>query len=846
MPALLGWVLGTLVQLLQSALWPLWNHVLVLVLVVIPVLVLVRVPMHGWSWRGRGRSRQRSAVLAPGWRGIALLLAFAALAFAVTGVRSAWYVQQALVPALEGRDVRVTGLVRDLPQFGPATARFRLQLESAQLLPRAAPVAGGAADAEPDAAAQERALARLKRIDVAWFAPGPGRGADPVRAAADAASPVLPVLRAGERWRMTVRLKAPHGHSNPGGFDYELWLWEQGVQASASVRSGVRDEPPERLGATVRAPLAWARQAVRERIAAQVAETDLAGVLVALVVGDQSAISGTDWALFRDTGVAHLVSISGLHVTMFAWGACALVGWLWRRSGSLCKAWPAPAAALCGGLVLATAYAAFSGWGLPAQRTCLMLACVVVLRLVGVRWPWPQVWMLTCAVVVACDPWALLQPGFWLSFVAVAVLFATDAGPAAPPNEAVAQSRWQRLLYAAARQGGGLLREQWLITLALAPLTAFWFGQVSLVGLVANLLAVPLVTLVITPLAMLGVAWPWLWEGAALVLAPCMTGLRWLAALPAATLALPDLPGWLIAAGLLGSALLVLRLPGAWRMAGAALLLPAVLWQPHGPAPGEFSVLAADVGQGNAVLVRTAHHALLYDAGPRYGAEADAGQRVLLPLLRAQQVVLDLLVLSHRDTDHAGGAESVLLAQPQAQLRSSIESGHPLQALRPVQRCVAGQRWYWDGVQFDMLHPQPGDYARGVSANGLSCVLRIESAQGVTALLVGDIEKAQEAQLVAAQAPLQADLLLVPHHGSRTSSSAAFLDAVRPQVALVQSGYRNRYGHPQVGVLQRYAERAIPVHDSPHCGAATWTSLHPAGVSCSRMEYLRYWHHRVP
>jgi len=545
--------------------------------------------------------------------------------------------------------------------------------------------------------------------------------------------------------------------------------------------------------------------------------------------------------------VAHLVSISGLHVTMFAWGACALVGWLWRRSSRLCRTWPAPAAALCGGLVLATAYAAFSGWGLPAQRTCLMLACVTVLRLLGVRWPWPQVWMLTCAVVVACDPWALLQPGFWLSFVAVAVLFATDAGVAtAPPSACVAAPRWRRVLHSAVRQGGGLLREQWLITLALAPLTVFWFGQVSLVGLLANLLAVPLVTLLITPLALMGVAWPLLWQGAVLVLAPCMAGLRWMAALPGATLALPVLPGWLIVAGLLGSALVVLRLPLSWRALGAALLLPAVLWQPERPAPGEFALLVADVGQGNAVLVRTANHALLYDAGPRFGVNTDAGQRVLLPLLQAYQVTLDRVVLSHRDTDHAGGVESVLKAQPQAQLHSSIEAEHALQALRPVQRCEAGQRWQWDGVQFEMVHPQPADYSRRVSSNGLSCVLRIESAQGVAALLAGDIEKAQEVQLVSAQALLQADVLLVPHHGSRTSSSAAFLDAVQPGVALVQSGYRNRYGHPQAGVLQRYAERGIVVHDSPHCGAALWVSRHPMGVSCSRLEHMRYWHHRVP
>jgi competence protein ComEC len=327
-----------------------------------------------------------------------------------------------------------------------------------------------------------------------------------------------------------------------------------------------------------------------------------------------------------------------------------------------------------------------------------------------------------------------------------------------------------------------------------------------------------------------------------------MAVLQWLAALPWATLTLATAPWWLAAAGVLGGVLLVARLPLHVRGLGLPLLLPVLLWQAPLPATGQYELLAADIGQGNAVLLRTAKHALLYDAGPRYSLESDAGHRVLLPLLQALQVRLDMVLLSHRDTDHVGGAAAVLTMQPQATLLSSIATDDRLQSLRPAQRCMAGQHWEWDGVQFDILHPQAADYDVPHSPNALSCVLRIQSAgaRPQVALLVGDIEKAQEERLLAAQAALKADLLLVPHHGSKTSSSENFLDAVRPGEAWVQSGYRNRYGHPAELVMQRYQKRGIVVHDSPHCGAMTWRSDRADEVYCSRTQHMHYWSHRVP
>jgi competence protein ComEC len=675
------------------------------------------------------------------------------------------------------------------------------------------------------------------RIDVGWYANTQSMAAEP------GSQPVPADVRAGERWRMTLRLKAPHGSRNPHGFDYELWLWERGVQATGYVRVGAADAAPQRLAQTWLHPVALARQRVRERIYGYLEQRQLAGLVAALVVGDQNAIERVDWDVFRATGVAHLVSISGLHITMFAWLAAWLVGRLWRRSARLCLCVPAPDAALCGGVLLAGAYALFAGWGIPAQRTCLMLASVALLRLSGARWPWPQVWMLACAVVVAVDPWALLQAGFWLSFVAVGVLFASDAGLA--PN--ASSPGWARQ---AALRLAALLREQSVVTLALAPLTLLLFGQLSIVGLLANAFAIPWVTLVVTPLAMLGVALPPLWDLAGAAIALLLAVLQWLAALPWAVVSLATAPWWMAACGVLGGVVWVARLPLHVRALGLPVLLSTFLWRAPLPPSAEFELLAADIGQGNAVLVRTAHHALLFDAGPRYSQDSDAGHRVLLPLLQSLHTRLDMLLLSHRDTDHVGGAAAVLTMQPQAALLSSIAPEDSLQALRPAARCVAGQHWTWDGVQFDILHPQAPDYDTPHTPNATSCVLRIQSGgrQPRVALLVGDIEVPQELALVAAHAApyLRADVLLVPHHGSTTSSSQAFLDAVRPARAWVQSGYRNRYGHPAAVVMQRYRDRGIVVHDSPHCGAMTWRSDRATQVLCARAEEMHYWSHRVP
>ena len=393
-----------------------------------------------------------------------------------------------------------------------------------------------------------------------------------------------------------------------------------------------------------------------------------------------------------------------------------------------------------------------------------------------------------------------------------------------------------------------MFREQWSVTVALAPLTLLLFGQVSLVGFLANLVAIPWVTLVVTPLAFAGVLWAPLWH----VAAWCVQALGWflglLAAFPWAQFEVAAAPLWAGLAAVLGGVLLAARLPWSVRLAGLPLCLPVLLWQAPRPPQGAFELLAADIGQGNAVLVRTARHALLYDAGPRYSLSSDAGERVLVPLLRSLGERLDRVMLSHRDSDHTGGAAAVLAQQPQATLTGSLGGETELLAERAWTPCVAGQTWRWDGVQFEVLHPVPSlaqEVSRGDKPNAQSCVLRVQGARG-SALLAGDIEQPQEQAMVKRGTRLAADVLLVPHHGSKTSSSAAFLSAVQPKIALVQAAYRSRFGHPAPQVLQRLRAQGARVVDSPHCGAATWRSDAPEQIRCEREVARRYWQHQPP
>jgi competence protein ComEC len=779
----LAWLAGMGVQLHEPALQP---HTVYAAAMAAGGLGLA----IAWRWR-------RAYALA--------VFGMAALAYGWAGERAALRLSLELPAQLEGQEMEVVGVVASLPQRSANGLRFQFDVEQARRAGQPVTVP--------------------ERLALGWYG---GFHQEAVL------SPAQRALRAGQRWRFTLTLRRPHGLLNPHGFDYELLLFEQGVRATGYVREA---PAPQQIDPAAGHVVERVRQAMRDAIEAAVPDGRAAGVLAALSVGDQSAIDREDWDLFRQTGIAHLVSISGLHVTMFAWIAGLAIATLWRRSPRALLVMPAPDAARWSGLLAAAAYAVFSGWGVPAQRTVWMLATVTGLQALGRRWPWPLVLLSAAGVVSLLDPWALLQPGFWLSFMAVGLLMASSSTPTAAPDAPT--SAWGR----AAAQLRQVLRTQAVATVGLTPLTLVFFQQVSVVGFLANLAAIPLVTLVITPLALLGALAPPLWPVGAWVVQRMVQGLGRLAAWPGAVWTVPVAPAWAHVCGLLAAALAVLPLPWRVRALAVPLVLPLLIPGVERPAEGRYEVLAADVGQGTAVLVRTARHLLVYDAGPRYSADSDAGQRVLLPLLRSLgEQRIDRLVLTHRDVDHVGGAKALLEGMPVGDLHSSLEEGHPLRALAGTHvRCEDGQSWQWDGVRFDMLQPPALAFNSRLRPNALSCVLRVSSAQG-SMLFTGDIERPQEEWLVARYgAALRSDVLLVPHHGSKTSSSDAFLDAVAPREAVVQAGYRNRFGHPAPEVVSRLREHGIAVVDSASCGA--WRSTGAGQGACERDMARRYWHH---
>ena len=657
-------------------------------------------------------------------------------------------------------------------------------------------------------------------ISLAWY-----RSPD---AADDDASPLIPV-RAGERWRFTVRLKRPHGNFNPHGFDYEAWLFERDIRATGYVRP----RSAERIEAQVWRPaymVEMLRETIRDRFRAALPDGPYTGILIALAVGDQQAIDAELWQTFARTGITHLMSISGLHITMFAGLAYALINWLWRRSAKLPLRLPAQHAAAAGGFFAAFFYCLLAGFAVPAQRTLYMLGVVAAARLWGRETAASRVLLLALLLVLLLDPWAVLAAGFWLSFGAVALLFHIGSGRLGPAHWLV---EWGRA--------------QWAVTLGMLPALLALFQQFSLVSPLANAVAIPVVSFVITPLVLAG-ALPFLdplLSLAHLVTAGLMAFIEGLAGLPLAMWQQAAPPAWSVVLALAGGVWLLLPRGFPARWLGLLAFLPLLTAAPPRPAAGAVEVTVLDVGQGLAIHVQTATHDLLFDAGPAFSAEADSGNRIIAPYLRALGVRgLDALVISHADKDHEGGAASVLAALPVAILKASLPFEHALSAQPvPQELCHDGDGWNWDGVRFDMLHPGTGPLSR--KTNDVSCVLRI-IAGGRSMLLTSDIEAVSERDLLARYpAALAAEVMTAPHHGSRTSSTPEFIAAVAARDVIFPVGYRNHFGHPRPDVVLRFAQGGARLHRTDADGAVS-VGLGTAGIVFrhEREERRRYWHAR--
>lgn len=524
------------------------------------------------------------------------------------------------------------------------------------------------------------------------------------------------------------------------------------------------------------------------------------------------------------------MSISGLHVTMVSGLFYALALGIWRRVPRLVLRLPARKAAVVVGAFAALVYALLSGFSVPTQRTVYMLSVVGIALWSSRNIGTSLVLAWALFVTTLLDPWAVLSPGFWLSFGAVAVMVFAGDGRLQRPT-------WLR----------EAIHTQWAVTVGLVPLLLVLFQQVSLVSPLANAFAIPLVSLVVVPLALLGAVIPVdaILLAAHQVMAGCMAVLHWMSAVPHAVWQQHAPPAWTILLAGLGILWLLLPrgIPGRWL--GVPVCLPMLFVMPPSISTGHFQAAVLDVGQGLAVVVRTANHALLYDAGPKFGADSDSGNWIVVPYLRSQGIgQLDGFIVSHNDLDHSGGAASVIEAVGADWFASSLPDDHQLvMETKGARRCFAGQIWEWDGVYFEMLHPAWESYGQDrLKDNFRSCVLKVSSPSG-SLLIPGDIEADAEARLLAERPQdLRADVLIAPHHGSKTSSTEAFLDAVHPSIAVFTAGYRNRFGHPKPEVVARYLDRNIRTYRSDRDGMVM-LDFRQQGVSVDswRRSRPRYW-----
>jgi len=621
-----------------------------------------------------------------------------------------------------------------------------------------------------------------------------------------------PALIPGGRWRLHCRLRTLRGLLNPGGFDYQGWLYRQGVRYRGSVVAGERLSPGGGLDA-------W-RAELATRLVQTAGEDDASAVLRAVVVGDQGGMSPVLRDVFSATGSSHLMAISGLHIGLVSGLVFALGGQLWRRM-RLARRWPAPVVAAVPALLAASGYAALAGFAIPTQRALLMLL-VVLLALIG-RWrPSPARGLAAALMVVLlADPRSVHDAGFWLSFAAVAVLLAAADGRG-----------WHRWL-----------RPQLAIGLGLLPLLVVLGMQVPLIGPLANLLMIPWYGLLVVPPALLGALMlmldlplaEWLLWFAGQAVALSLSLLRWLAGYDLVIgFGGAGIAGMMLAIAGVAILLMPAGLPG--RHLGAMLLLPLLFPRPERPAPGSFDLQVLDVGQGLAVVVETRRHLLVYDTGPRYRSGFETGSAVILPYLRQRGWrAIDLLLLSHADSDHSGGTGALLEALPVGRILVG-EAVAEAPAARP---CRAGQSWQWDGVDFEVLAPAAADRFQG---NDSSCVLRIRAGSN-SALLTGDIERRAELALLQETQDIAARVVTAPHHGSASSSSAEFVQAVAADWVVFAAGHQNRWGFPRDDVVSRWRESGARGLNTAESGAVRFhfdPVLRPA-PQIYRARHRRYW-----
>ncbi|AZN36642.1 DNA internalization-related competence protein ComEC/Rec2 [Iodobacter ciconiae] len=676
-----------------------------------------------------------------------------------------------LNPELEQQVIEIKGLITDLPQSTRFGTRFLFI---------------------PDPAPRQRLP---RKIQLQWYGL-PDR------------------VNAGERWHFLVKLKQVHGQSNPGSFDLESWFLQQGIGATGTVKSGT-------LLPGQGAWLHRIRAHLRTHILHALPDAPYRGVMIALTVGDQGAILQEQWQRFAATGITHLISISGLHITLLAAIAAAICSWIWRRLPYLAARFAAQRAALIAGVITAFCYCLLAGMAVPTQRTLFMLAITAACLWRTQPSALSAIWATALLVTVIIDPFAVLSIGFWLSYLTVGALLWAGS------NQLGMETKWKTWISA-----------QTTATLASAPILLVIFGQLPLVSPLANAFAIPIVSIFVTPLALAGLLDPsgYLLYGAERLFAATDYLLKWCATLPGLTFNMPNTLTLLPAA--FGVMLLLLPRGMPARYLGIICCLPLFISSPNSVLQGQYRVTVLDVGQGLAVLVQTTNHRLLFDTG-----QLPNGDRVLLPALRSSQIhQLDGLILSHNDQDHIGAAVPLLSNIPTNIIWHSLPDKHLLWEQHPTdkfprQACQTGKTWLWDQVRFSLIWPDP--QFRGNTDNAKGCVLLVDN--GLHKLLIpADIGVHEEARLIE-QGLGKIDILLVPHHGSKTSSSLQFVEQTMPQYAIFSVGYLNRFGHPKPEIIARYAAAQAQNLRTDQSGALIFDVGQEIKLSSWRQNSPHYW-----
>jgi len=710
--------------------------------------------------------------------------------------------KNALPEQLIKQDVLVKGTILSIPRNGRHSQRFQFDILELEYQGRAHSYAG--------------------RVILNCYAP-------------------CPSFKAGETWRLKLRLKPAHGSLNPGGFNYSKWLFSQSIRATGYVR-----EPSSAVqlqSASASSRITRLRADIQKFIASQAFRHG--GIIAALAVGLRDNIDQNQWQVFRRTGTAHLIAISGLHIGMVAAIAYFLGSLAWRHSLLRRSQIPAQSVARLTAILAAVAYAALAGFALPTLRALLMLVAYFVLislrRNPGTRFGLGLVLML----VLIFDPLAALGASLWLSFGAVAAIAIASSSPIrreADPDSSSDQTaaRTQKMQ----RWFSHWWHAQWAVFIGLLPISLVFFQQLSLVSLLANFIAIPVVAMLVVPIVLLALL---LWlSGMAptaitlFTLADSLLSVLWLlleglSGMPLAIWISGAPPAWALLLSLLAAGLMLKTDLGKIRYLAVLGLLPLFLQLPERWPGGRFVVQILDVGQGLSVVVQTAGHTLLYDAGARYDTGFDSGSAVIIPFLRQWHIRdLDVAVISHDNLDHYGGMEATLEEIP-ATKRYSAAGFYT--GSTPCQR---GQNWIWNGVQFAFLNPPSPS---GKADNNASCVLKISSRYG-SILLPGDIERATEQLLIAKErtAIRNIDVLISPHHGSKTSSTEEFIKALNPRLVVVSAGYLNRFNHPSPKVVTRYKKYGSEMLNTTNNG---WIRLNfeDAGIEAQgwRAVFRRYW-----